>query len=198
MALAEIAAFRPTQGAVGMRSVARKRRRIERRVAKGRRVEKILRARPIPTVLGPRGRLYLIDCHHFGLALCHAEFEAAYAHIVEDLSYLTMSEFWAQMDAQGYLHPYDAEGRRISPSRLPKGLHDLEHDPFRDLAWEVREAGGFRKSRIPFAEFHWANYFRERLSLSALRRDLDGTMSKAMKLARHKEAVDLPGYIGRH
>ena len=70
IALTTIASFRPTQGAVGMRAVARKRRKLENRVAKGRRVEKVLRARPIPTVLGPNGALYLVDCHlsdwHFG------------------------------------------------------------------------------------------------------------------------------------
>jgi hypothetical protein len=181
-----------------MRSVARKRRKLESRVAKGRRVEKILRARPIPAVLGPRGALYLIDCHHFGLALCRAEFDAAYARVIDDLSSLSMSEFWSHMDENGYLHPYDAFGRRIRPSKLPKDLNDLQHDPFRDLARDVREAGGFRKSRTPFAEFSWANYFRDEISLDDLQHDPDGAMRKAMKLAKRKQAIDLPGYIHQH
>ena len=192
----QIESLRPTQMAVGMRSVKFKRRRLESRSAKS--IRKFLNGRPIPAVCGPGGELFIIDNHHFGLALWHAEVDGAYARIIDDKSALSPAAFWKRMEIEGRLYPYDEEGRRVAPDRLPLGLHELRHDPYRDLAWEVREAGGFVKSKVPYAEFRWANFFRESIGLSTVRRNYDAAIDRAMKLCRSKEAASLPGYIGRH
>lgn len=191
-----IDSLRPTQMAVGMRSVKHKRRRLESGGRK--RVEKLVSGRPIPAVRGPDGNLFIIDHHHFGLALWHAEIKRAFAIVIDDKSGLSQAEFWRHMEAEGRLYPFDEEGRRIKPSGLPTGLHELRHDPFRDLAWEVREAGGFRKSKVPYAEFQWAGFFRDRISLAAVRRDHDDAVVKALKLCRGRAASHLPGYLGSH
>jgi hypothetical protein len=99
------------------------------------------------------------------------------------------------MEAEGRLYPFDEEGRRVPPALLPLGLHELRHDPYRDLAWEVREAGGFVKSRIAYAEFQWANFFRQHITLSSVRRDHDAAVERATRLARSRPAAKLPGYV---
>lgn len=185
--------LRPTQMAVGMRSVKHKRRRLERRTRKG--LAKLLDGRPIPAVRGPEGDLYMVDNHHFGLALWHAEIEQAYARVIDDKSTLTPAAFWNWMESEGWLYPYDEEGRRVAPCALPVRLHELRHDPFRDLAWEVREAGGFRKSRVPYSEFRWANFFREHIAAAMVRRNYDSAVEHAMRLCESPLAAALPGYV---
>jgi hypothetical protein len=191
--LVDLAYLRPTQMAVGMRSVRYKRRKIEHRRAG--RIEKVLAGRPIPAVLGPHRQLFMIDHHHFGLALWQADVSAAYVQVIDDRSRLGQAAFLKSMEADGRLYPYDEDGQRVGFKQLPTTLCGLRNDPFRDLAWEVREAGGYRKSRMPYAEFLWANFFRERISLASVQRNYDGAIAKAMKLTRHAAARDLPGFL---
>ncbi len=190
-------ALRPTQGAVGMRSVAVKRRRIEKRLDKQARIERFLADRPIPSVRGPGGQLFMIDHHHLGLALWQSDIETAFVHVIEDLSVLPVATFWHRMERDGRVYPFDATGRRISPSRLPSRLDGLAGDGYRDLAWSAREAGAFAKTRTPFAEFLWADYFRELIPERLLVRDYDVAVDRAIKLARLKAASDLPGWQQR-
>lgn len=196
--LVPIRALRPTQMAVGMGSVRLKRRRIETEVATTKRLEKVLINRPIPVVRGPAGALFLIDHHHFGLALWQAEVDQAYVRVVDDKSNLTSKHFWQRMEADGRLYPFDEEGRRVSPDRLPRTLHALRHDPFRDLAWQIREAGGFKKSKIPYAEFRWANLFREHIEPPQDGNEARTAFKRAMKLCLSRAAKSLPGYVGLH
>jgi hypothetical protein len=196
--LVAVESLRPTQVAVGMRAVTWKRRKLEARVGKGKPIDKILSGRPLPAVRGPGRELYIVDNHHFGLALWQAEVESVYARVIEDCSALAPQSFWRHMEGAGRLYPFDENGERISPSRLPTWLHALRHDPFRDLAWQVREAGGFAKVATPFAEFRWATFFRHHISLATVRRNHEACVRKAMKLCRAREAAHLPGYIAAH
>jgi hypothetical protein len=188
--------LRPTQVTVGMHAVKHMRLRLENLGPKA--VRKVLASRPIPAVKGPGGALFIIDHHHLGLALWHAQVEQACAYVIDDKSGLAPGAFWRRMERDGRLHPFDEDGCRVPVAALPVRLHELRHDPFRDLAWEVRKAGGFRKSRIPFAEFQWARFFRERIAISTLRRDPDGAFEKAVRLSLSRSAMELPGYIGDH
>lgn len=187
--------LRPTQVAVGMRSVACKRAKVARRVGKSKQIARFLDKRPIPSVVGPGGDLYMIDHHHLGLALWQAEVKQVYVHIVRDFSALARPAFWRKMEADGCLYPFDEAGQRVRPSRLPAGLHALKEDPFRDLAWSVREEGGFEKSPIPYAEFQWAAFFREHVSERTLKTNYDKAVAKAVHLSRSREAAALPGFV---
>jgi hypothetical protein len=191
---APIDLLRPTQMAVGMRSVTRKMRKVESRVGKRKKIEKLLINRPIPAVCGPDGALFIVDHHHFGMALCLAEVKSAYVQVIEDISNLSRAAFWRRMEADGRLYPYDEFGRRIQPSLLPPTLHALRHDPYRDLAWDVREADGFHKVAEPYAEFRWANFFREHIAPSTIRRDPKEAVRMALKLCKSRLASRLPGY----
>jgi hypothetical protein len=190
--------LRPTQMAVGMRAVEARRRKVERRAVSGRKLRRYIEKRPVPAVLGPDDEFYIIDHHHLSLAFLQSGVDTALVRVVEDFSDMPVPEFFASMEALGWLHAYDANGRPICPTRLPETLDRLKSDRFRDLAWSVREAGGFRKSHMPFSEFAWANFFRDRLALSLLYRDFDLAHDKAMWLARSRDARFLPGYINRN
>jgi hypothetical protein len=178
-----------------MRAVNHRRRVIEGRLSKTKPLERLLKRRPIPTVFGPAGELFIVDCHHFALALWQAQVDWAYLRIIDDASTLKATAFWRHMEAKGWFYPFDEIGRPIAPAELPIWLHALRHDPYRDLAWAVREAGGFEKVTTPFSEFRWANFFREHISLATVRRDHNAAIGKALKLCRSKAAAALPGHI---
>lgn len=189
--------LRPTQMAVGMRAVAAKREKVERRARSRRRLRRYLEARPIPAVLGPDDDFFIIDHHHLSLALLKSDVDEAFVNVIADLSHLPRKRFLRRMGTLGLLHAYDGHGQPVCPTKLPESLKDLRSDPYRDLAWSVREAGGFIKSRKPFAEFRWANYFRARIPRSTVRRDFEYAHDRAMWLARSQDAARMPGYIGR-
>ena len=187
--------LRPTQGAVGMRAVARKRAKVEKRVRAGNQVERYLEQRPIPIVLGPGNQLFMIDHHHLGMALWQAEIETAVTIVIEDFSVLPAAVFWRRMEAGGWLYPFNEDGQRIPPSKLPARIKGLRPDSFRDLASSVRDAGGYHKSSTAYAEFEWADFFRARIAHRLVDRDYDAAVRKARRLSRTREARDLPGFI---
>ena len=192
-----LAEVRPTQMAVGMRSVEVKRRKIERHVESSRKLRQFLERRPVPAVLGPGEDYYIIDHHHLSLALWQSEVDEVFVCVVGDLSDMPKRAFFHAMAALGWLHAYDADGRKICPTRLPATLDQLQCDRYRDLAWSVREAGGFEKVPIPFSEFAWANFFRDRIPATVLSRDFELAHERALHLARSQAARHLPGNVYR-
>lgn len=190
-----IQSLRPTQVAVGMRAVAAKRKRLGSR--KRRRIGRYLERRPIPAVYGPNQELYIVDHHHLSLALLQSQVDNAYVQIIDDYSELTPKQFWATMETQGLVYPFDETGRRVSLSRMPKAIKSLKADVYRDLAWSVREEGGFKKSRAPYSEFRWAEFFRTTIPAHLVTENYDGAVCLGRKLARSAAAAGLPGYVGR-
>lgn len=189
--------LRPTQAAVGMRAVAAKREKVENRSHKRKRMERYLQRRPIPAVLGPDSCLYMVDHHHLSLALLQSEVTEAFVHVIDEWADLPRPAFWNKMRDCGRAYLRDELGRPIRPNDLPGSIGELRCDHYRDLAWSVREAGGFKKTWQPFAEFKWAEYFREHIPLPRVRKDYDNAFERAMKLARHSRASALPGFIGK-
>lgn len=186
--------LRPTQSAVGMRAVSAKLQRISSHLGSASKIDRYLEKRPIPAVIGPQGGIYIVDRHHLSLALYKAEVEKAYVTLIADLSGIPRASFWRCMERNGLLHPYDSSGRRISPARIPSRILHLAHDPYRDLAWSVRRRGGFAKTRVPFSEFRWADYFRKRISAEMIEHDYARAVRRAMQLTRVRAARSLPGY----
>lgn len=185
----------PTQLTVGMLQVKHKRSQL--RVFEKRPAELVdfILEHPVRVVLGPAGKAYVIDHHHLALALIKEDFETAPMEIEDDYSSLSPSSFWKKMQAKHFVHLIDADGKHRSISGLPEHLKSLQDDPYRSLAGFVKEAGAFRKVRTPFAEFLWADYYRARIHSKLLRKDFPKALKKAIKLAAHKDASKLPGYI---
>ena len=182
----------PTQMTVGIREVIYKRRRWRDRSSD--RAANYLNKLRIPVVLGPNGRLYLIDRHHLTLALHDEGIGELTVSIVANLSTLSIDEFWVSLERQNWIHPFDDEGRRRCYNDMPQTIDSMKDDPFRSLAGAVKRAGGYAKVEVPFSEFKWADFLRCRIPRELLDRDFDRALAIAMNLARGVEAAALPGW----
>lgn len=186
--LVRIADLHPTQITVGFREVAQKRLLWR---ARNRKAPEQVRAKSIgPVVLGPTGALYLIDRHHLACAMRGEGVLEVEVRLIADLSAL----LWPALEARGWRRPYDADGRRRPFEYIPCTLDSLREDHFRSLASALRRAGGFAKKSEPFSEFAWADFLRSRISGDAVVSDFDGSLCRALVLARTPAACRLPGW----
>jgi hypothetical protein len=187
-----IDALRPTQWTVGMREVREKRRH-------WRTVEhpaEFLGSHLIPVVHGHKGRYYLVDHHHLARALYDEGVREVAITVIADLRGLDKRGFWTFLDNRGWLHPYDAKGRRRDWSELPRRVADLEDDPYRSLAGELRRSGGFAKDTTPFSEFLWADFLRRRVARRRIEARFAAALADALRLAKGEAANYLPGWCG--
>lgn len=204
-------AMRPMQCAVGFLEVDLKMEELRERAQKPGALEKYLKSHPIPAVLGPDMRMYLTDHHHMGRALvkladewdCGDQpavknpFRYCSFQIIKDESdheKLTMKQFFANMEAHQLSHPFDGQGKRASA--LPKYLSGLVDDPYRSLAGLARKAGAYEKVAVPFAEFKWADYFRDKVDIGLICTEhLARAIQQAVGLAHQPGAAHLPGFL---
>ena len=190
----DIMTLRPTQMTVGMGEVEKK------RIAWRKRAEKdgasFLAHHMIPAVIGPKDTVWVVDHHHLALALHLEGVKHVLVSTVADLSKLDKTTFMTFMDNRNWLHPYDAKGERCDPEDLPKKITKLVDDPYRTLAGEVREAGGYAKDTTPFAEFLWADFLRRRVEIKPGRGINEDIITKALVLAHSSKADYLPGWFG--
>ena len=186
--------LRPTQMTVGFREVNIKRR--QWRNADDAEKTKLLRRHVVPAVLGPKGRTYIVDHHHFTRALLEEKAGTVGVYIQADLSHLAKSEFWTFLDNSDWCHAYDADGRRCALSDIPKSLPDLIDDPFRSLVAELIRAGGCAKTGVPFFEFLWADFLRRRIKPRLVETDFGSALTAALDLAKGPDAKSLPGWSG--
>ncbi len=186
--------LRPTQITVGMREVKQKSADLRKR--KPQKIGKFLGAHMIPVILGPCGRHYVIDHHHPSLALHREGIKHVLVTVIADLSALDNEAFWVVLDNRGWTHPYDQHGRRRDFSAIPKSIIGMKDDPFRSLAGELRQVGGFAKDTTPFSEFLWADFQRRRIRRNQVDAKFPAALKEAYKLARSQEAHYLPGWCG--
>lgn len=190
----------PTQLAVGMQQVHEKMAKVAKKQQKGpEALEKFLQGHPVPVVLGPGQKRYLIDHHHLCSALHKMGVESCYAGTVCDYSELSQEQFWVAMARRNYLWPHKPDGTAADghelPGLLPQTVEGLADDPYRSLAALVRKAGGFNKSTKPFSEFIWANYLRPRVPMVLMAvPDVEAYVHKGISHAMHADAAALPGY----
>mgnify|MGYP003601662309 CR=1 FL=1 len=184
----------PTQITVGMAEVALKRAHWASLGRKARAAA--LADHWFPGIIGPEGRHYIVDHHHFGLALHQEGVKTVSLMILKDLSWLEPLHFWHVMDHHQWVHPYDSEGLRRDFSAIPRHLSGLRDDPYRSLAGELRSAGGYAKDVTPFSEFLWADFLRSRIAPASLQKNFPKALAQALKLARSQQARYLPGWSG--
>ena len=149
---------------------------------------------PIPAVLGPGARLYMTDHHHLVRAACEVGLETGFCQTDDDLSSLDESGFWEKMNDNGWVHPLDEHGVRHVYSMLPAHIQDLADDVYRSLAGYVRNAGGYDKSPLAFAEFVWADFFRRNIAIESVKADFHGAVLAGVTLAKGSRAKALPGF----
>jgi hypothetical protein len=159
----------PTQLTVGKREVTLKRKQWAELGKKARITA--LTSHWFPAISGPEGRYYIVDHHHFGLALLEENVMTVSVMVLKDLSWLGLAAFWRVMDHYQWVHPYDTEGVRRDFEAVPNHLTHLHDDPYRSLAGEVRRAGAFSKDTAPFSEFLWADFFRSHIHADLIEQD---------------------------
>jgi hypothetical protein len=186
--------LRPTQMTAGFAEVALKRREWVGLSKKER--KQLLQSHWFPSVLGPRGRSYIVDHHHLGLALHEEGVARVKLMVLEDLSYLAPTVFWRVMEQRNWVHPFDATGKRQPYGELPASITELKDDPYRSLAGMLRTAGGFAKDTSPFAEFLWADYLRPHITGAQIRKSIAVALREAQGLAKSPLARYLPGWSG--
>ncbi|MBL0373742.1 chromosome partitioning protein ParB [Rhizobium sp. KVB221] len=190
----DISELRPTQMTVGMREVGAKRAEWRKRMdIDG---PEFIGRHMVPVIVGPKNRYYLIDHHHLVRALHDEGVNHVLTSEVCDISYLSKQEFWRFVDHRGWAYPFDAEGRRREFADIPRSISELADDPYRSLAGALRQTGGYAKDTLPFSEFQWADYLRNRVASKLVERDFDAALAKAMELARGETASHLPGWCG--
>jgi hypothetical protein len=208
----QIDAMRPTQCTVGFLEVEFKLLELRERATRSDDLPKYLKGHPIPAVLGPDGHMYLTDHHHMGLALvtlanewdksdkpaAKNPFRSCCFRIVKDYSdrhELSMRQFFSKLEQRNLCHPIDGQGNRVD--KLPKSLSELVDDPYRSLAGLARKAGAYDKVDIPFLEFMWADYLRDKVDPGQICRDhLVEAIHGAVVVANDQLAARLPGYHG--
>jgi hypothetical protein len=159
-------------------------------------LEMAIAEKPVPVVYGPKLVPYAIDHHHVAAALWHAGVSKVPIVLVRDLSSYSHASFWLCMENERWTFPYDAEGRRKSFSELPRHVWEMPDDAYRSLAAAVRDAGGYEKTTVPLEEFRWADFFRSTLPRPDSDERFEAVMNEALRLAKSKAALGLPGYLG--
>jgi hypothetical protein len=185
-----IADLRPTQITIGMREVQLKRDEWKQRDDESK--DKFLERHMIPVVRGPNKVHYITDHHHLARALHEEGASGAFVMVIADLSMLEEEAFWVFLDNRGWMHPFDANGKRRDYSAIPGKIEDLMDDPYRSLAGELRRSAGYAKDTTPFSEFLWADFLRRRISCEYF----DEALKQAQVLAKTKDARYLPGWCG--
>lgn len=189
-----IADLHPTQLTLGLDEVRRRAAKIARLGEKDR--ADLLAEKAVPHVIGPKGRLYMVDHHHLVRALWSLDIDrAGLGERLADWSDLDVAAFWPKMEAAGYCWPLDADGNRRPYAAIPSEIGALTDNPWRTLARRVR-GKAFADLDTPFQEFMWGDYFRSFMSRRLIDTDSDLAADLAVKLARLSEAQDLPGFGG--
>ena len=189
--------LKPTQFALGVAEIEYKVKEMMK--LKKHKLQKMIDEHPIPVVLSPWRELCVIDHHHFLFACWHANIKKVRVKIVKDYSTSKLSyvQFWKKMAKQNHAYLIDQFGNGPqSPLYLPSDIRGMADDPYRSLAWIVRKEGAYEKSKASFAEFSWANFFRNHNLLNKQGKDgLKSVVGKAVRLAKSEQAKSLPGYI---
>ena len=116
---------------------------------------------------------------------------------VADLRKLDKDAFWSFLDTRGWIHPFDSEGKRQPRTAIPKSVADLEDDPYRSLAGELRFSGGYAKDVTPYSEFLWAEALRRRIGKKVARDDFDEALRVALEFAKSGERLSCLAGVGR-
>ena len=191
----------PTQFAIGKRAAKEKTKKVQRLYNRGT-LDDYRQIKIVPLVKGPDQNLYMFDRHHTSYAFFKADIpkyeKFLYGRIDHDLSHLdSMRDFWHEMEKNNWAYLYD-NGVKRPGSEVPRKVTKLNNDPYRSLAWLLREEGYIIKEDIPFMEFKWADFFRKNgvLLEQGKKKKWKKAFKRGIELTRSPEASDLPGYVG--
>jgi hypothetical protein len=96
---------------------------------------------------------------------------------------------------EGWIHPYNERGEKVSIDSLPMTVADMPDDPYQSLAAFLRVAGVYENPGEFNAKFAWADYLRKRVSGNP--ETVEGfaeMLAMSYRIAHTAEARSLPGY----
>lgn len=186
--------LRPTQFVLGMKEIDAKTAKMAKFTPKE--MAAYRKAHRIPVVRGPKNQTYLIDHHHYLRACWELKIDSYDLQIVKDLSKLDEVEFWNFMIKRNWCYLHDQFGMGPhAPALLPMDIRCMSDDPYRSLAWALRDIELIHKKKTPFFEFQWAAFFRQNLTIRLRSKsDFKDAIAEAKALAKSKSARHLPGY----
>jgi hypothetical protein len=188
-----IAALHPTQFNIGRLEVQRRAKHIAK--MPDWKLALYINDHILPVIIGPGGAPYATDKQHFACALALAGHTDVVGHIIRNFHDLDAADFWSRMKSANWVYLYDKGAGPKDVSALPTHLADMTDDPYRSLAWAVRDAGGYgADDAVPYADFHWADFFRSRVKIGEGDAGFDQAVQEALKLAHSPEAKGMPGY----
>ena len=134
-----------------------------------------------PVVIGPDGKLYLLNGHHTFTSLLESNYGASnptvYVNVVANYSNLTESQFWTQMQAGNLVLPLnDGVPQTLNVntgSPIPTSLTGLTNDPYRGLERNILKnkssvlfsggatTPGLDKMNGFYSDFIWAQAYRD-------------------------------------
>ncbi len=183
----------PTQGFVGLAWVQVKIKRLSRFSEE--RLDRKLFEDPAPAVVGPDGRLWLVDGHHEFRALAEMKVRAAYVQVLQDFSGWDWDQFVGAMRERKWFYLGKKDGvQEFKLEELPNTVLDLEDYPHRSLTSFLRAEGGFKKSKDSHAEFQWSNALHF-IDEGLIRRDSQLALALALEFSHSDRAAHLPGFV---
>jgi hypothetical protein len=187
--------LRPTQFVLGMKEIEDKVSKLK--TMKDKELAAYCKDHAIPVVLGPKQQHYMIDHHHFARACWETGVDTFLLDEIKDLSDMSEEQFWNAMIKKEWVYLHDQFGMGPhSPYDLPADIRCLADDPYRSLAWALRDAGAIKKQPEPFFEFKWAAFFRLNLDVRLhSKSQFKDAIAQAKRLAESKAASHLPGYV---
>ena len=182
----DVLKLRPTQFSLGLEEVDSKVQKLLKMTPKE--LKKHQDSKTIPVVLGPNKEPFMVDHHHAARACWEVGIKKVKVVVIADFSNMSVNKFWRAMVERKWVYLHDQFGtfRSFQHDMLPHDIRGLADDPYRSLAWAVKEAGGFPKSDIPFFEFAWANLFRNKIEPKLVRNNFELATRKAIRLAKKR------------
>lgn len=192
----DVLSLRPTQFCLGFYEIDEKIDKIKK--MKKEELQRYLEEKIVPVIIGPNNLVYMIDRHHLVRCCWELGVEKVYINEVSDLSHLDEEEFWEVMKKARWCYLFDqfGEGPR-SEKLLPETIRTMSDDPYRSLAWVLREDKLYNKNsnKIPFIEFYWANYLRKKIKYDSGKEGLKRMLKTARELIKKDiDAQKLPGF----
>lgn len=165
--------------------------------------QKYLDDRPIPFVLGPNNRRYILDRHHLTKILWNMREELQSPPLQlsflmkADYSEMKLANFWNKMEELQFVYPKE-KGIKKDFAQIPSHINELKEDYYRGIVWVMAQLKVIKKSPQPFAEFRWAQRIRQRVKIDPETWHPTNLKKILEDINQHPDAYsDLPGFNKR-
>lgn len=177
----KVLSLKPTQMAIGYYEVDKKIEMLKK--MKEHEIEEYLKEKQVPVILGPNNEYYMIDRHHLVRSAWESNIDEVHVELKADFSHLSYGDFWQAMKHAKWVLLQDQFGTEHDDyNLLPLSIRQMADDPYRSIAWILRETKIYSKSKQPYAEFLWANQLRIFNEIQIVEKNYDG-IEKAAKIA---------------